>query len=153
MLMVTSLTRPFSAFCAALSLVLATGAGSYAYAPPPEEDESEQEGRSLTGAASYMRFPPLQTALQENRRTRGMLQVRLALDAPQRSTRRLIEDREMWLRDAYAETLLLYGARMYRWGQVPDADMIADLLQQDTDRLLGEGRAQVVLDTVVVHAS
>lgn len=84
---------------------------------------------------------------------RGMLQVRMALDAPQSRTRRLIEDREMWLRDAYAETLLLYGARIYRWGDVPDADMIGQLLQEDTDRLLGEGVAQVVLDTVVIHIS
>jgi hypothetical protein len=29
--------------------------------------------------------------------------------------------------------------------------MIADLLQEDTDRLLGEGQAQVVLDTVMIH--
>jgi hypothetical protein len=105
----------------------------------------------LSGASSYVRLPAVQTAVQSDRRMRGMLQVSLALDAPQGRTRRLIEEREMWLRDAYAETLLLYGSRIYRWGDVPDADMIGQLLQEDTDRLLGEGRAQVVLDTVMIH--
>lgn len=81
----------------------------------------------------------------------GMLQVSLALDAPRAPTRTLINDRRLWLRDAYTETLLLYAARLYRWGDVPDADMIGALLQEDTDRLLGEGRATVVLDTVIIH--
>lgn len=150
--MVTEITRTFGALCAVLALTIAVSGNASASAPPsdPEPDDS---GRTLSAADSYMRLPAIQTAVRSDRRMRGMLQVRLALDAPQSRTRRLIEDREMWLRDAYTETLLLYGARMYRWGQVPDADMISQLLQEDTDRLLGEGRAQVVLDTVVIHAS
>jgi hypothetical protein len=120
-------------------------------AAPPSEPEPDQGSRIISGAASYVRLPAVQTAVRSDQRMRGMLQVRLALDAPRSQTRRLIEDRQMWLRDAYAETLLLYGSRIYRWGEVPDADMIGQLLQDDTDRLLGEGRARIVLDTVVIH--
>ncbi len=148
----TEYTRPLTAIVTALTLCLGTGASAIA-AAPPSEPEPEQTGRTLTAQDSYVRFPALQTAVQSNRRMGGMLQVRMALDAPQRGTRRLIEDRRMWLRDAYAETLLLYGARIYRWGDVPDADLIGQLLQEDTDRLLGEGQARVLLDTVVIHAS
>jgi hypothetical protein len=84
---------------------------------------------------------------------RGMLQVSLALDAPRGRTRSLITARQLWLRDAYNETLLLYASRLYRWGDVPDADLIRQLLQEDTDRLLGEGQAAIVLDTVIIHPS
>jgi hypothetical protein len=149
--MVTAMTRSLRALGAASLLALMASGGALASAPPAEP-ESDPSGRALSGASSYVRMPALQTAVQSDRRMRGMLQVSLALDAPQGRTRRLIDDRAMWLRDAYAETLLLYGARMYRWGDVPDADMIGDLLQEDTDRLLGEGRARVVLDTVMIHA-
>ena len=41
---------------------------------------------------------------------------------------------------------------MYRWGDVPDLDRLARLLQDDTDRLLGPGQAEVLLDTVLIHA-
>lgn len=141
------------AFGAALALTMTAGPGAMAFAPAPpaEEPSSDDDGRALSAAASYVRMPALQTSVQDGRRTRGMLQVRVALDAPARSTRRLIEEREVWLQDAYAESLLIYGGRMYQWGYPPDAELIADMLQQDTDRLLGEGRAQIVLDTVVIH--
>lgn len=135
---------------AACFLALAPGALVFA-APAPSAPPEEHGGRVLSDASSYVRLPALQTAVQANRRMRGMLQVTLALDAPRSRTRRLIDDRELWLRDAYAETLLLYGSRLYHWGEVPDADMISQLLQEDTDRLLGEGRARVVLDTVMIH--
>lgn len=148
--MVSAMTRSLRALGAASLLALMASGGALASAPP-SEPEPDPSGRALSGASSYVRLPAVQTAVQADRRTRGMLQVNLALDAPQGRTRRLIDERQMWLRDAYAETLLLYGARIYRWGEVPDADMIGDLLQEDTDRLLGEGRARVVLDTVMIH--
>lgn len=138
---------------AAGAAALALTAGAGAIAAPPSEPSPDESGRIISGASSYVRIPAVQTAVQTDRRMSGMLQVRMALDAPQGRTRRLIGEREMWLRDAYAETLLLYGARLYRWGQVPDADLIAQLLQEDTDRLLGEGRATVVLDTVMIFAN
>ena len=148
--------RMWTCLCAAAGaagLALAVSAGALAAPAPPSEPSVDQSGRVLSGASSYVRMPAVQTAVQSDRRMSGMLQVRLALDAPQGRTRRLIGEREMWLRDAYAETLLLYGARMYRWGQVPDANLIGQLLQEDTDRLLGDGRARVVLDTVMIYAN
>ena len=37
--------------------------------------------------------------------------------------------------------------------QIPDADVIARLLQEETDRVIGPGQATVVLDTVIIHAT
>lgn len=136
----------------AAALALSFTAPALAGAPSAPEPEPDDNRRALTDAASYVRIPAVQTSIRDrSRRMRGSLQVTLALDAPRGRTRTLIEDREAYLRDAYNETLLLYSSRLYRWGEVPDADMIGELLQEDTDRLLGDGQARVVLDTVMIH--
>jgi len=83
---------------------------------------------------------------------RATLEVVFSLDAPERDSRRMIDQRRLWLRAAYSDSLLIYGGRLYRWGDVPDLDRLARLLQEDTDRLIGPGRAQVLLDTVLINA-
>jgi hypothetical protein len=142
---------------AVLALAVCAGAPAHAAAAPssapaPDEPAGDESRRALSDADSYVRLPSVQASIRDRtRRMRGSLQVSLALDAPRGRTRSLIEERRVFLRDAYNETLLLYASRIYRWGDVPDADMIGMLLQQDTDRLLGEGQATVVLDTVMIH--
>jgi len=147
--MMRRLSRP-----AILAAALALGLAGTAHAgpPAPSEPEPDESRRALTDADSYVRLAPVQTSIRDRtRRMRGSLHVTLALDAPRGRTRDLIEDRAAYLRDAYNETLLLYASRLYRWGEVPDADMIGALLQEDTDRLIGEDQARVVLDTVMIH--
>ena len=123
-------------------------------APPAEEPAPEESmGRTLSHARSYVRMEPVRTSVQADFRMRGLLQVGLALDAPHSRTRQVIEERQLWLRDAYSQAMLLYSGRMYRWGQIPDADVIARLLQDETDRVIGPGQATVVLDTVIIHAT
>ena len=113
-------------------------------------------GRVLVGEEvdSYVRMESVRSAIVLDRRSgaRATLDVTFSLNAPQRGTRRAIEQRRLWLRAAYSETLLIYAGRMYRWGDVPDLDLLARLLQEDTDRLLGAGEAEVLLDTVLIHA-
>lgn len=147
--MAMTLALPRSVLLASLAALTLVGAPALAMAPPAQEPDTP-EGRTLSDADSYVRLPAMQTPIQTDLRIRGMLHVNMALDAPRSRSRGLIRDRQLWLRDAYSETLLLYAGRIYRWGDVPDVDMIAQLLQEDTDRLLGEGRATVLLDTVII---
>lgn len=131
-----------------------------AHAPEPETPSPSASappmGRVLVGGEvpSYVPQPSVRTALMINTRTgaRATLDVSFALDAPERETRRLIEQRQLWLRAALSETLLIYSGRMYRWGDVPDVELIARLMQEDVDRLLGPDRATVLLDSVLIHA-
>ncbi|MFP4518739.1 MAG: hypothetical protein ACLFQ5_04720 [Oceanicaulis sp.] len=113
-------------------------------------------GRVLVGeeVSSYVRMESVRSAIVVDLRSgaRATMDVTFSLNAPARNTRRNIEQRRLWLRAAYAETLLIYAGRMYRWGDVPDLDVLARLLQEDTDRLLGEGEAEVLFDTVLIHA-
>jgi hypothetical protein len=129
------------------------GGNSGGHGAPSEPAPEESLGRSLTHATSYVRMEPVRTSVQADYRMRGLLQVGLALDAPHSRTRQVIAERQIWLRDAYSQAMLLYSGRMYRWGQIPDADVIARLLQDETDRVIGPGQATVVLDTVIIHAT
>lgn len=148
------LTGTVAAAVAAAAALAA--AASAAPASAPEPAGGAPTGRVLVGAEvnSYVRMSPVRTALLVNRRSgaRATLEVTFSLDAPESTARRMIDQRRVWLRAAYSDTLLLYGGRMYRWGEVPDLDRIATMLQDDTDRLLGPGQAEVLLDTVLIHA-
>lgn len=125
-------------------------------AEPAPARSAGPSGRNLVGAevASYVRMAPVSSAVQSGRRSgvRAMLEVSFALNAPERDARRDIEARMLWLRAAYSEALMIYSGRMYRWGDVPDADAISRLLQTETDRYLGPGRAEVLLDSITIHA-
>jgi hypothetical protein len=152
----THFLRLALAFSAVLALAGAAVAGPAPAAADPEPVAAGPMGRILVGdgVQSYMRMDSVRTALVVDRRSGAWatLEVAFSLDAPDRDSRRMIEQRRLWLRAAYSETLLIYGGRIYRWGDVPDLDRLAGLLQEDTDRLIGPGRAQVLLDTVLINA-
>jgi len=109
--------------------------------------------RHITTAQSYASQPAVHAPVRARGRTAGQLEVAFGLDIPRREDRALVQERQPWLRDAYTRAVLNYSARQYAWPDVPDAEAIAALLQSETDRLLGPGRAQVLLDTVMIHSS
>jgi hypothetical protein len=109
-------------------------------------------GRHITTAQTYLAQTPVHAPVRARGRNAGQLQIAFGLDIPRREDRALIQERQPWLRDAYTRTVLNYAARQYAWPDVPDADVIAALLQAETDRLLGPGRARVLLDTVMIHS-
>jgi hypothetical protein len=162
----TTWTTHFLRLALAVGAVLALAGAAVASSAPAAAAAAAAEsepgavagpmGRLLVGEGvqSYMRMDSVRTALLVDRRSgsRATIEVAFSLNAPERDSRRMIEQRRLWLRAAYSETLLIYAGRMYRWGDVPDLDRLARLLQEDTDRLIGPGRAQVLLDTVLINA-
>jgi len=133
--------------------VLAAAPAAKADTPPAQ---SPTMGRLLVGESvpSYVRMEAVRSAIVTDPRSgaRATLDVTFSLNAPERAARRAIDERRLWLRAAYSQTVMIYAGRMYRWGDVPDLDLLARLLQDDTDRLLGEGQAEILLDTVLIHA-
>jgi hypothetical protein len=87
-----------------------------------------------------------------NGSTAGQLQVAFGLDIPSREDRALAQELRPWLRDAYTRAVLNYSTRQYAWPNVLNAVAIAALLQGEINRLLGPGRARVLLDTVMIHS-
>ncbi len=134
-------------FAAALAAALA-----WAGAPGAARAQEAGIGRHITTAQSYIAQTPVHAPVRARGRTAGQLEVAFGLNIPRREDRVLLEDRQPWLRDAYTRAVLNYSSRQYAWPGVPDAEAIAVLLQSETDRLLGPGRAQVLLDTVMIHS-
>ncbi len=136
-----------SCLAAALAAALAGAGGaaaSHAMEPAPP--------RHITTAQSYVSQPPVHAPVRARGRTAGQLEVAFGLDIQSGEDRALARERQPWLRDAYTRAVLNYAARQYAWPGVPDAEAIAALLQAETDRLLGPGRARILLDTVMIHS-
>ncbi len=132
-----------AALCAAAALATAPAGASGLETP---------SGRHITTAASYTAQAPVHVPVRDRARTVGQLQVAFGLDIQEPEDRSLVQARQPWLRDAYTRAVLNYTARQYAWPDVPDAEAIAALLQSETDRLIGPGRARVLLDTVMIHS-
>lgn len=134
----------FAAGLAALAVIAGAPDAARAMEPAPP--------RHITTAQTYVSQPPVHAPVRARGRTAGQLEVAFGLDIERREDRALVQERQPWLRDAYTRAVLNYSARQYAWPDVPDAEAIAALLQSETDRLIGPGRARVLLDTVMIHS-
>ncbi|MBI1264310.1 MAG: hypothetical protein GC187_06215 [Alphaproteobacteria bacterium] len=136
----------------AVLAALAPAPGALAAGPDAPAAPAASTGRHITTAQTYLAQTPVHAPVRARGLTAAQLQITFGLDIPRREDRALVEERQPWLRDAYTRAVLNYAGRQYDWPGVPDAEGVAALLQAETDRLLGPGRARVLLDTVMVHS-
>ncbi|MBR9825143.1 MAG: flagellar basal body-associated FliL family protein [Alphaproteobacteria bacterium] len=134
-----------------LALVFGLSATAFA-APPPAQSEDTSRHRSLTSSDSYMPLPPLTATVQANRRARGLLQIEAGLEVEDTDLRDRIDRLMPRLRNAYVTALSVYTGMYYQYGEVPDADRIAALLQEATDMTLGRDGAEVLIGMIIIHA-
>lgn len=145
---------------AALAAVLAGTVPALASPPPAESGdghgaaasgEHPQRRRTITSSSAFVPLAPLTATLQADYRLRGILQIEAGLEIPDSRLRARAEEMMPRLRNAYVTRLSIYAGANYRYGDLPDADRISDLLQQATDEVLGEEGARVLLGMVVIH--
>jgi len=150
-----------------LSLFLAASliAGSIALAPahaadaaasaPDASGQDEENGRSrrITPADSYVAMEPIVAGVQADFRLRGLIHIEFGLNADEARERRRIARLTPNLRDAYTSAMATFSGSLYRYGDVPDANQIALMLQEATDAVLGPGRAEVMLGMIIIHES
>jgi len=127
----------------------AGGSGGSGSAPAQSDDSRH---RNLTSSSSYMPLPALVATVQSQRRARGLLQIEAGLEVHDPALRRRVDRFMPRLRNAYISTLTLYTGMYYEFGDIPDADRIAAMLQEATDLTLGESGAEVLLGMVIIHA-
>ncbi|WP_417476691.1 hypothetical protein [Maricaulis sp.] len=125
-----------------------SGGGGGGDAAPAEDSRH----RSLTSSDTYLPLPPLMATVQANYRARGNLQIEAGLDVEDARLRRQIEQAMPRLRNAYVTALSVYTGVNYRYGAVPDADRIAQLLQDATNMTLGTDEARVLIGMVIVNS-
>lgn len=142
-----------STLCA-LALALTAGALPAAALAPPASDSGSDDARhrNITSSDSYMPLPPLTATVQANRRARGILQIEAGLEVEDYQLRRRVERYMPRLRNAYVTAMSVYTGNYFQYGEVPDADRIAALLQEATDMTLGEDGAEVLLGMIIIHS-
>ena len=124
------------------------GGGGHGSAPAAEDSRH----RTLTSSQTYMPLPPLTATVQANHRARGLLQIEAGLEIPDNRLRHRVEQNMPRLRNAWVSALGIYTGVNYRFGDIPDADRIAAILQEATDITLGQDGAQVLVGMIIIHA-
>ena len=135
-----------------LSFALLCGIAAPAVAAPPPAQSDDNRHRNLTSSDSYMPLPPLTATVQAQRRARGLLQIEAGLEVEDAELRRHIDRLMPRLRNAYVSALTMYTGMYYQYGDVPDADRIAAMLQEATDMTLGREGAEVLLGMIIIHS-
>ena len=127
--------------------------GTAAWASPPASSEASEESRhrTITSSETYMPLPPLTATVQANRRARGILQIEAGLEIEDPRIRHRVERYMPRLRNAYVSALSIYTGMHYSFGDVPDADRIAQILQEATDMTLGQEGADVLIGMIIIH--
>lgn len=115
-----------------------------------QSDDSRR--RMLTSSETYMPLPPLTATVQANHRARGLLQIEAGLEIDDARLRRRAEQYLPRLRNAWVSALSAYTGMSYRFGDIPDADRISEILQEATDLTLGQEGADVLIGMVIIHA-
>lgn len=126
------------------------GGGGGSSSAPAQGEETRR--RMITSSETYMPLPPLTATVQANHRARGLLQIEAGLEIDDPQLRRRAERYLPRLRNAWVSGLSAYTGMSYRFGDVPDADRIAQILQEATDITLGEEGAEVLIGMVIIHA-
>jgi flagellar basal body-associated protein FliL len=119
-----------------------------AAAPAPADDGRH---RTITSSETYMPLPAIAATVQSNRRAQGLLQIEAGLEISDARLRQRVELYMPRLRNAYLSALSTYTGMYYRYGDVPDADLISRILQEATDTTLGQEGAEVLIGMIMIH--
>lgn len=102
------------------------------------------------GGLSYLQLEPLTATVMRSTGRRGVLTVEAGVDIPQAGLRARATLALPRLRAACVARLQLYAAGLAA-DAPPDPDYLARVLQQETDRVLGEPGARFLLGAILVN--
>jgi hypothetical protein len=130
--------RPRLVLCAILAVALAAPAVGMA------GDDGKQ------ARSPYLELQAVAVSIVRPNGRRGILTVQLGLDAPRAALRDRLELYLPRLHSAYVSALQPYAYGLAP-GAVPNADYIAYALQRETDRVLGQSGAKLLLGSILVN--
>lgn len=137
---------------AALSLlVLASPAFAAGGGAPASKEDAKGAQRRITSAETYVPASNLSSPITVDYAFAGLLVVDAGYDVPDAKLRARVVAMQPRLTDALRTALATYTYSRFRPGGAPDADRIAQTLQQAADRTLGQPGARVLLANVMVQ--
>ena len=138
---------------ALLALAAAFAAApSFANKPPPVETKAagNPEAKRITGSESYVATFGLRASIARDFRIKGVLAVDAGLDVPDAAARKRVEALKPRVVSSMREAVLSYVSLSYVVGNSPDTEILRIRMQKAVDGVLGPGKAQVMLASVIV---
>jgi hypothetical protein len=114
---------------------------------------ANEGGKEEAKTGSGSSFLPLQTLTATVNRMggrRGVMTVDVGLDIPNKSLRERAQMSTPRLRAAYIQTLAIYAAGLPA-ARAPNADFIAMQLQNQTDTMLGQAGAKLLVGSILIN--
>jgi hypothetical protein len=102
------------------------------------------------GGISYIQFPTLTATILRSNGQRGVLTVEAGVDVPNSALRARANLSEPRLRAAYVQLLQAYVWQLGP-GEPPNPDYLSMALQRETDRVLGQPGAHLLLGAMLVN--
>ena len=108
------------------------------------------EVKKKGGGLSFIQLPTLTATIIRGDGRRGVLTVEAGLDIANGGLRSRAEMSQPRLRSAYVLSLQTYASGL-AGGYPPSADYISRMLQQQTDNVLGQSGAKLLLGTILMN--
>jgi len=102
------------------------------------------------GGITYVQFPTLTATILRSNGQRGVLTVEAGVDVPNSALRARVNLSEPRLRAAYVQLLQAYVWQLGP-GAPPNPDYLSMALQRETDRVLGQSGAHLLLGAMLVN--
>jgi hypothetical protein len=108
------------------------------------------EVKKKGGGLSFIQLPTLTATVIRNDGRRGVLTVEAGIDVPNPGLRARADISTPRLRAAYVLALQTYASGLGAGGP-PNADYISRMLQRETDNVLGQPGAKLLLGTILAN--
>jgi len=118
--------------------------------PFARQARAAEEKKKKSGGPNYIPLDTLTGATNRPGGRRGVMTVDCGLDVPDAKLRQRATISLPRLRAAYVQVVLIYAAGLPA-GAAPNVDFIARELQRQTDLVLGQRGAKLLIGAVVVN--
>lgn len=124
-----------------LLALIALSPGLMAAAPKDEKKKG--------GGPSFLQINTLTASVMRASGRRGVLTVESGLDIPDAKLRAKADSVLPRIRAAFVQSLQIYASGIAP-GSIPNAEILTQRLQRETDRVLGQPGARVLIGTLLI---
>ena len=107
--------------------------------------------KTSAGAEDYLAFYPSAATIFSGYKPMGLMHFEYGLDIKDDKVRERAVKLAPRLREAYGQLLAQYAGSLYTAGDVPDIEYLSTRMQSATDRIIGKGKAQFLVSTLMVN--
>ena len=114
-------------------------------AAAPAKDEKKK-----AGGGSFLQITTLTASVMRANGRRGVLTVESGLDIPDEKLRAKADSVLPRIRAAFVQSLQIYASGIAP-GSIPNAEILTQRMQRETDRVLSQRGARVLIGTLLVN--